>query len=190
MKKIKLNSVCLISKFKKHLFYKDALLHFFKKEEEHYVDIDSYFTDKISKLDWSKCKDFNREWVQLIKKDLINHCNDCATFLGYQKIILKELWFQQYQKGDTHGWHIHGDSSYAGIYYVEYNKMCGSTQLVHPFDQKKLINLDVEEGDIVLFPSSVIHRATVQKNDLRRTTVAFNINFDLIEPALLKTLNK
>jgi hypothetical protein len=189
MKKIKLNSVCLISKFKKHLFYKDALLHLFEKEKEYSVDVDNYYTDKISKLDWSKSTNFNREWIKLIKKDLINHFNDCASFLGYQKIILKDLWFQQYKKGDTHGWHIHGEN-YTGVYYVEYNKMCGNTQLIDSFNQNKLINLNTKEGDIVLFPSTVIHRASIQKNDLRKTIISFNINFELIKHKLLKNLNK
>jgi hypothetical protein len=189
MKKIKLNSVCLISKFKKHLFYRDALLHLFEKEKEYSVDVDNYYTDKISKLDWSKSKNFNREWIKLIKKDLIDHFNNCANFLGYQKAILKDLWFQQYKKGDTHGWHVHGEN-YTGVYYVEYDKTCGNTQLIDPFDQDKLINLHTKEGDIVFFPSTVIHRANIQENNSIKTIISFNINFELIKHTLLKNLNK
>jgi hypothetical protein len=189
MEKLKLNSVCLLTKFEKHLFYKEKLLSFFDKEKENIKQIDNYYTDSIDKLDWSKSKDFNRDWVKLIINDLINHFNNCSNFLGYQKALLHNLWFQQYKKNDTHGWHVHGNN-YTGVYYVEYDKNCGNTQLVDPFNQNKLIDVKAKEGDIIMFPSTVIHRANVQKNNTRKTIISFNIDFDLIEINTLEKIKK
>ena len=41
--------------------------------------------------------------------------------MGFEKCIINDLWFQQYNKQGTHGWHVHGHN-YTGVYYVNFNK--------------------------------------------------------------------
>jgi len=191
MKKVKIKNVCLISKFKKHTFYKDKLLKLFSKHKENIKQVDNYYSDSISNYDWDHSKDKNREWVKLIIDDLMEHFNNCANYLGYGEINLYDLWFQQYKKNDTHGWHIHG-YNYTGVYYLDYNKDSANTQLVSPFNQNEIINVDslnVKEGDIILFPSSVIHRANIQKSNNTKTIISFNFDFNLINKEVLKNIN-
>jgi predicted 2-oxoglutarate/Fe(II)-dependent dioxygenase YbiX len=50
--------------------------------------------------------------------------------------------------------------------------------------------IEVKQGDIIMFPSTVIHRANVQKNNTRKTIISFNIDFDLIEINTLEKIKK
>ena len=186
MEKILLNSVGLLKKFNNHLKYKNDLLKLFEKESENIKQYTDYYSDNINKLDWSKCLDLERDWVKLIKDDLQEHFNYCANELGYKKATIIAIWFQEYLKNGTHGWHSHGNN-YTGVYYVNFNKDCAKTQLIDPFNQNKIINVKANEGDIILFPSYVIHRSDIQKNDFKKTIISFNIEFIDIKES---TLNK
>ena len=43
------------------------------------------------------------------------------------------------------------------------------------------MNLNCEEGDIVMFPSFMIHRAPPVQNDKTKTIISFNIEFKDID---------
>ena len=187
MEKILLNSVGLLKKFDNHLKYKNDLLKFFEKESENIKQYTDYYSDNINKLDWSKCLDLERDWVKLIKDDLQEHFDYCANQLGYKKTTIIAIWFQEYLKNGTHGWHSHGNN-YTGVYYVNFNKDCAKTQLIDPFNQNKIINVKANEGDIVLFPSYVIHRSDIQKSDFKKTIISFNIEFIDIKESTLNQI--
>ena len=77
--------------------------------------------------------------------------------IGLSQVQIFELWFQQYGKGDTHGWHVHGHN-FTGVYYLEFGKNSPKTQIVEPLSLK-IIDVDVKQGDVIIFPSMFIHRA-------------------------------
>ena len=79
--------------------------------------------------------------------------------------------------------------NYTGVYYVQFSNKCAKTQLIDPFSQNKKIEIEAKEGDIVIFPSYVIHRATEQKENLEKIIISFNINFTKILPNLFKKIN-
>jgi hypothetical protein len=37
---------------------------------------------------------------------------------------------------------------------------------------------DIKEGDVLIFPSNLVHRAPKIKNNLRKTIISFNIDFN------------
>jgi hypothetical protein len=150
---------------------------------------DSYYNDSVNKLDWSRARDFSRPWVKLLKPHIEDYLNKLAVALGYQSSIIDELWFQQYVNGDSHGWHTHG-SNFTGVYYLELANNSPKTEIIEPSKQNKKIVLDVNEGDIVMFPSYTIHRAPVIINDTRKTIVSFNFILDLIDPNTLAEINR
>ena len=147
-----------------------------------------YYSDLIHRLDWSQSKDKNREWVKHILPSLQNHFENYAKKLGYEKVDVTNIWFQQYNKNGKHGWHTHAEN-YTGVYYVQFSNKCAKTQLIDPFSQNKKIEIEAKEGDIVIFPSYVIHRATEQKENLEKIIISFNINFTKILPNLFKKIN-
>ena len=117
-----------------------------------------------------------------------NYFENCLNVLNFQKVVINNLWFQQYEQNGTHGWHIHG-SNYTGVYYVEFEKNYAKTELINPIDDEKII-IDAEEGDIVIFPSFIIHRSALQKVNKTKTIISFNLSFDNISKQYLEKINK
>ena len=52
------------------------------------------------------------------------------------------------------------------------------------------IDIQAEEGDIVFFPSVVIHRALIQNTNFLKTIISFNVNFDDIMPEVHNNVEK
>lgn len=84
-------------------------------------------------------------------------------------------WFQQYRKNDNHGWHIHSNTNISMSYFVELDDSKHSTEFIDT-EQNKTFQLDTTEGDVLIFPSYLIHRSPSICNHNRKTTIAININ--------------
>jgi hypothetical protein len=63
------------------------------------------------------------------------------------------------------------------------------TELIDPFKVNKKIIPDVKEGDIIIFPSYVIHRAPIIDNNIRKTIISCNLDFVDPHPDILSNLN-
>ena len=189
MKRIKVETTALLKPFKYHNQIKENLLSKINNSYNHKIDIkNQYYSDEIHKLDWSENLDFNREWVQLVKPKLEEHFNECANDLNYQNCQVVRMWYQQYIKNNTHGWHIHGEN-YTGVYYLEFPKGSPKTELLDQYNINKKITINAKEGDVVIFPSFIIHRAPKVINDVKKTIISFNLDFNLINPNILPTIN-
>lgn len=81
-----------------------------------------------------------------------------------------KCWFQQYVKGTSFGWHTHPRSNLAIVYYPELPKGAGT-------EFKNIADLDIREGDILVFPAFLVHRSR-SLTDGRKTIVAFNLDLD------------
>ena len=189
MKKIKINTSAILKKFKYHQEIKDDLL---KKIDDSYNDNlnvkDDYYGDEIHRLDWSKNLDYNREWVRLVKPKLEEHFNECAIDLNYKNCEVRGMWYQQYLKNNVHGWHTHGEN-YTGVYYLEFSKESPKTELIDQYDIHKKITIDAKEGDIIIFPSFIIHRAPKITNDIRKTIISFNLQFNLVNEKIFSIID-
>jgi hypothetical protein len=175
-----LKSPCIVKKFNEHNILKNQILNLIEKQDkESLIQKDEYYGDNIEKLDWSKHSDFNRPWVKIFLPYFHNHLNNIANSLGFTDVLLSAIWFQQYIKNSTHGWHTHGDN-YTGVYYLELDKTSPTTELVKTDTINTTVKVDAEEGDILIFPSFVKHRAPVITNDKRKTIISFNFNFNKI----------
>lgn len=189
VKKFQLDSFYLIFSMDDHLVHKNELLTLIENQEpETYSALDSYYTDNISKLDWQSSDDFTRPWTENFKPKLNALLDGAAFGCGYDHCEILNLWFQQYHINDTHGWHIHS-GNFTGIYYLEFPKHAPKTELLIPYKQEKIIVPDVNEGDILIFPSYVIHRAPKMKEELRKTIISFNCNFSNIDRIMLSNIN-
>ncbi|MAK56139.1 MAG: hypothetical protein CML17_09890 [Pusillimonas sp.] len=149
---------------------------------------DDYFTDSISRVDWDRRDDTEREWVKLVGPYLQKHFTEEVKKIGLSQVQIFDLWFQQYDKGDTHGWHVHGHN-FTGVYYLEFSKDSPRTQIVEPLSLR-IIDVDVKQGDVIIFPSMFIHRAPPSKSKNRKTIISFNFNADYVEDNFLKKINE
>ena len=176
MKKIKFNDCICQSKIKNHLKIKDKILSEIDKcVDDNLNTVDSYHTDSISKLDWYNSSDIERPWFKIFFPEFCEDIKDVISSMCYNRINVKQVWYQQYLEDDTHGWHIHGQH-YTGVYYIEFPEGCSKTEICSPYDltTKKI---DTVEGDFIVFPAHYIHRG-LPNSKIRKTIISFN--FDII----------
>ena len=96
------------------------------------------------------------------------------------------VWFQQYINGSYHGWHLHANSNISISYLLELPDKKYSTEFLDTTTKSKF-QLDVEEGDVIIFPSHVIHRSPVISSDVRKTTIAINLSLGNPDWDLIKS---
>jgi hypothetical protein len=174
LQKAELNCYYTISKFQKHDKLKQKLLQFINNAESQQVIADTTEVN-ISRADWHNCYNEDRDWWSYVRPHLKQHLSHMFQLLGYNDYRIKEIWFQQYKTGSQHGWHIHS-SNFTNVYYLDFPEDCAKTQLINPWDQKTIIEIDVKEGDILTFPSFVIHRAPPNISVNTKTIISYNID--------------
>jgi hypothetical protein len=63
---------------------------------------------------------------------------------------------------------------WTNIYYVDLQEKFPKTELKNYMGQ--IISYNVEEGDILTFPSIVFHRSNITKQNYKKTVISFNCN--------------
>lgn len=105
---------------------------------------------------------------------------------GRDKIDLKmkimALWAQRYTTGQNMNPHSHESTGYSAVLYAEFNEReHEATEFFAPF--KNVVDTmdyrwlpKVKEGDILFFPSPLLHYSLPNKSRERRTIFSFNCN--------------
>ena len=114
------------------------------------------------------------------------------SFMDGNPVEFVEMWYQKYYNMVEHKTHCHGFTGWSSIIYVEFDpKVHESTRFFSPFRQPwdcdvEVFQPKVKEGDMIIFPSSVLHEAPVNRTDTRRTIVSYNIRgyVDYVKHAL------
>lgn len=104
---------------------------------------------------------------------------ECALEFDWTFWKVHNVWFQQYVQGSSHGYHTHTECQFTGVYYLEFPEGSPCTDIIHPFDKLTVRQINVAEGDIIIFPSFMLHRAPLITNDLRKTIISFNMSFSV-----------
>lgn len=178
MKKYKLDCAYLVAEFKYHNEVKDYLLSLIDRAEYNSPK-EAKAEVNITKADWYNSRDVNREWFQYLVRPLTEQLHEMYKELGYDTVVIKEMWFQQYLQNSEHGWHTHS-SNFTNVYYLELPEGTPKTKIVSPYDQKTIIEVDVKEGDLLVFPSFTMHKAPPNKSiNLRKTIISYNIDADI-----------
>lgn len=96
-------------------------------------------------------------------------------------VMITALWFELSKPGDYHGPHNHGATGYSAILYVDYDAGEHEATKFHcPFLEAATgENLKyqpvVREGDLIVFPSNILHEAPINTGKKNRLIVSFNI---------------
>ena len=102
-------------------------------------------------------------------------------FMDGNPVEFVEMWYQKYYNMVEHKTHCHGFTGWSSIIYAEFDpKVHESTRFFSPFRQPwdcdvEVFQPEVKEGDMILFPSSLLHEAPVNRTDTRRTIISYNI---------------
>ena len=104
------------------------------------------------------------------------------NFMDSNPVEFTGMWYQKYYQGVEHTTHCHGFNGWSSIIYVEFDpKVHESTMFYSPFTglspngNVETCQINIKEGDMVLFPSSILHDAPLNRSDTRRTVVSYNL---------------
>ncbi|AFB15416.1 hypothetical protein RW03080701_143 [Synechococcus phage S-RIM8] len=97
---------------------------------------------------------------------------------GISSLEITDIWFQQYVTGNTHAWHVHPQTSIGFIYFVELPDSDYSTQFYH-VEQNAVIQPEVSEGQVLIFPGYYPHRSPLITSDCQKTIISGNISFNM-----------
>lgn len=157
-----------------HDYWKPKLLESIEKMKEiHNIQLNEkgyYYDFNMSKVE--------RTYKQLMDNVVLSCISELEEKYGLTLEKFSNYWFQQYIQGSDFGWHQH-NGHWAMVYYVELPEMSESTEFLN-YGQ-----FNVKEGDIIFFPSFLVHRSPKIISNQRKTIIATNFEFwvdrDLIE---------
>ena len=175
----------LIWKFplESHSNIKSNLLEFIDNDPSGKQFIDS--VDHLNKTDFFSMD--KREAIPYYYSVFYNNAQDyyweVLDRYCMENIDLESIWYQQYIKKDTHGWHVHPHSSISFVYNLELESSHSSTEF-YDRKNKQIVQLEVNEGDILTFPSHLIHRSAPLIGN-RKTIISGNYNFEFVDQSLI-----
>lgn len=177
--KYKLDSVYTVADFNVHAEIKQELLNLMRDSDAKSISSETEKVN-ITKVDWPEAKNMQRPWVQFLLQHLNPHMSDVLKEMGFNKFRISEIWFQQYFRQASHGWHTHG-SNFTNVYYVELSEDAPKTVLINPFTREEFVP-DIKEGQTLIFPSYVVHKSPEDFFDKRKTIVSWNLDADIEHP--------
>lgn len=115
------------------------------------------------------------------------------------QVSVNSAWINAYKTNQSHDLHDHLPCQFSAVHYLKYNpEVHTSTIFVNPYRQVSLSSapridtsimdlvqpmwtpqslVQIEEGDILIFPSFFEHKVARQQSDEMRVTISFNFNF-------------
>ena len=111
---------------------------------------------------------------------ITKHNDKLSSLLGYSdRCRIKPfnelndggIWFQQYQKDNQHDWHRHHFCTFSNVYYVDLPNNAAKTTFRYKGEE---FEINVEEGQILTFPSFLEHCSKPNKSDQIKTIISFN----------------
>jgi hypothetical protein len=168
-----------------------AKIPFFTYKVENHSELKSKILEEINKLkvqpvfgsgqriwnsDYYLKGGDDRPYVQLVKPMLTDLCKELTEILEYKGQGVLEpinIWYQQYKPSDIHYWHVHRYCFYCGVYYVD---LQGETPKTTFKCMEEEFQFEVEEGQILFFPSFLLHQSKKNLSNKTKTVIAFNVS--------------
>jgi hypothetical protein len=149
---------------------KEKLKHLIEKNQHSFNNNDS-----ISSVETTYFSVNFKEEMSSIIKDEINEFKKKSKL----NVECKDAWFQVYNFMDNHTTHNHG-FGYSGVLFINFLKgIHQPTHFLAPFNNSinggiEMFIPDVEEGDILFFPSTVLHYAPSNRSQISRIIASMN----------------
>lgn len=92
---------------------------------------------------------------------------------------ITNMWCQRYKARDYHVPHDHGAIGYSCVFYAKMTEDHPSTLFFSPFMDETgthpTNSLMCKEGDLVIFPSNIMHMAPPHNSEDERVIISFNL---------------
>lgn len=136
--------------------------------------------DNITNTDWQESNDTTREYVVKFKDILQPYLAEVAQVLFAEKFGINNMWYQQYAKNSKHQWHYHNRTTWSAAYFLELPHSNLATQILDIPHNKMVYEKEIEEGDLFIFPASLLHRSPENLTDDFKSIISFNLDFDIV----------
>jgi hypothetical protein len=157
-------NICDWNKKKKKLLEIFSTIIFNKTEENK----TSYYVEGNQKQ--------NEKLILFLYEELMEFENEIKN-----QFHIKDVWLQEYSNKDHHSAHTHGCLGYSGILYIEYDyESHNSVNFISPFistisGDVEYYKPDIKEGQIIIFPSNILHFVHPVSSSKSRKICGFNI---------------
>ena len=104
-----------------------------------------------------------------------------ADFTDQRRVEFTDMWHQTYPLGTDHPVHNHGHSGWSAIIYVDFHpEIHRPTTFYSPFLNPWSGNVETfeppaKEGDMLLWPSTILHEAPRNRSKVPRTIISYNL---------------
>jgi len=129
-----------------------------------------------------------QETIDLLKPSLYEFCKSIGKGFKYD---IHDPWINCYKKNGFQETHDHVKCDLSCVFFPEIQENFGKFYFYDRYGNSlgpawsKLINPDttwypdIQSGDIIFFPSAILHGVTPHKSDKMRKTFSCNFSFDL-----------
>jgi hypothetical protein len=160
-----------------HKNIKSNLLHLIDKQNKTTLNGDAQFCES----DWTVDIGQEREYFKYLRVYIDKYIESIIIDNSPKDIELnfeyQNVWFQRYVKNHYHDWHNH-EGTWAIIYFLELSDPDLSTEFFIPFE-KDIVKINVEEGDLLIFPGNLWHRSSPNMSSKTKTVIVSNIMITL-----------
>ena len=116
--------------------------------------------------------------IRLIEEDILDE------YVGIFNSLLRECytqeqfdcWYQVYKDSEYQEWHEHSPSTLSAIHFLKFDEEHKAPVFRDPNNKSNTYTPEVEEGDIIIFPSYVQHCVPEAQYRNHRATIALNLN--------------
>lgn len=145
-------------------FIKQALVDSIKQSTSIYHET----AKERHQTDYHLSKDIPRLYETLAMPHVLEHMRAFEKQHNFSGIELHHLWFQWYREGDYHDWHVHPYCHFTNVFYINLPDTSLATRVYGT-------DIVVQEGDILTFPSFILHQAPIVDNS-EKIIISFNTN--------------
>ncbi|AOV60356.1 2OG-Fe(II) oxygenase superfamily domain containing protein [Synechococcus phage S-CAM9] len=95
-------------------------------------------------------------------------------------------WYARYIQNGEHSWHVHPRSHLSAVYYVRLEEPGDATEFYDPSGLTSF-QPNVEEGDIIVFPSYLPHRSKFIESNREKIIISMNFNLGIdTDPTIMR----
>ena len=126
-----------------------------------------------------------------IQKNIIDVFKNYGWKTKNTAITIQEMWSIINKNDDFNVLHTHPNSYLSSAYYVKAPENCGKFEVEHPNSAKKyafpevevrnelnleVASIEIDEGDLLLFPSYLPHKVGQNQSNDDRIVISFNVD--------------
>jgi uncharacterized protein (TIGR02466 family) len=130
----------------------------------------------------------------VVTKEIEAYAREVLGVARNVELYVTNSWINVYGRGQSAGAHVHGNSVFSGVLYLDVSENTGDIvfhrDVLSPIPFPPALDLDVAQfniynckswsykpkrNDVVLFPSVVMHSADPNQSDDERWCLAFNV---------------